>query len=216
MKRQHSSSLKKSPRDSGMDGEYMVETEVETGEQTDEIDSKRATPGQVSVYSVPVGQVQQQKQVLPSKPQVYTAVLSSQRQPVVYRSQPKTYEGRLVGPSMSYFADPWGPHRRVSASFTARSRNDSGNKVTFDNVSIASNTSRKSKNSLKLTSSVGHIPTTIERSIEDTYARPVVLRRHGSVQLVGARPRPASFHMVGTNELKVFNAKGANFGDVAL
>ncbi|GFR72863.1 hypothetical protein ElyMa_000389400 [Elysia marginata] len=225
VKRQHSSSTKKSVKEYEKNGEYIVETEVETGEQSengnantvDQADGKQTQEGTASAYSnyIRAGTAQD---ILPSRPQVQTTVTSSKQQPqtVVYRAAPKTYEAKVALPTVAYFPDPWGPHRRVSGSFTvshkSRGRTDSfqgSNKVTFDTESISSNFSRKSR-------SMRSIPTTIERSIEDTYARPAVMRRYGSIQFVGARPRPVSYHVMRTNELQVFNAKGRNFDDVAL
>ena len=253
VKRQHSSSVKRNGRDSAELNEYIVETEVETGERPQDItalkgqvssltheveelralvqqnnmsdvtvraNGRQAQPGEVSVYSHGV-KTDKKREVLPSRPKVQTTVTSvqqqQQQQPVVYRAAPVTYEARVVGPTMGYFADPWGPQRRVSGSFTLphqnRGRTDSfqgSNKVTFDRESIVSTASRKSR-------SLRSIPTTIERSIEDTYARPVILRRPGSVQMIGGgRARPVSYHVMGTNDLQVFNARGRNQDDVQL
>lgn len=222
IKRQHSSATRKSVREYEKDGQYVVETEVETDEPeesgkvtgVDQPDGRQAQPGVVSAYSNYVQAPKAQPVLLPSQPEIVTS--SHVQHPQVVRATSRSYDAKLVGPTMSYFADPWGAHRRVSGSFTMahkpRGRTDSfqsSNKVTFDTESVTSNFSRKSK-------SLRSIPTTIERSIEDTYARPAVVRRHGSIQLVGARQRPMSYHVIRTNELQIFNAKGRNYDDVAL
>ncbi|RUS72199.1 hypothetical protein EGW08_020048 [Elysia chlorotica] len=246
VKRQHSSSTKRASRSSAdIDGEYIVETVVDTGDRTDGVDEMRALveqqqnisagtsngkpvmaqPGVVSVYSHGVN-THTTHEALPSRPQVLTAVPAAQQQKpqpaVVHRAAPVAYEARIIGGTTTgYFPgpNPWGSHRRVSGvpgSSTLphqnRSRTDSlqGN---FDRVSMLS-VSKGSSRSRSMRS----IPTTIERSIEDTYARPVILRRYGSAQLVAGRPRPASYHVVGTgtNELQIYNGRGLGQGDVLL
>ncbi|GFO29643.1 hypothetical protein PoB_005614800 [Plakobranchus ocellatus] len=252
VKRQDSNLARKSFRDSGeINKDYIIETEVTTEKsqpqnvdalkgkidsltqelreiktfisqtaRADAPDGKKmqAEPVRSYSYTVPATRTQE---ILPSRPQMNRVVY--QQQPVIYRAPTKTNEGRLLGPSATYFTDPWAAHRRVSHSFTmpkkGKNRKDSfqgSNKVTFDNESVVSNSSRKSK-TLRLYSSIGNIPSTIERSIEDTYVRPVIMQRHGSMTVYdGGRPRPVSYHMVGANELKVFDARGKSYDDVAL
>lgn len=163
---------------------------------------------------------------LPSKPSVVTGMSSSQDGPIILRSRPKSAGGgqQVIIPQY----DQWASHRRFSGDFimptnfnrqlsSGTSSVRSSGRVQFDSASIVSVPHKTFSMRVPPTHTAYRQPanfstsSTIERSIENTYGRPVIIqqgmqrRASGSAVLVGSRhKRPSSIHVMRGNDLKVY------------
>lgn len=144
--------------------------------------------------------------------------------PLLLRAVPKTYDARIVTAHPSPYYDQWAAHRRVSGDFVLPARLDrkystgtgstrSSMRVQFDSEPVVTVPRKTMSMRIRpVTSPPPHksSSTTIQRRIEDTYARPVIIqeqprRASGGAFVVGTRSRrPSSIHVMSGNELRVY------------
>ncbi|XP_059144711.1 uncharacterized protein LOC131931899 [Physella acuta] len=164
------------------------------------LDSDRPDGSVVSHSLAPSVRYHSGPVALPSRPVVY-ATSSHVAQPVVYRAPPKTYEARM-SVHAGYYTNPWASHRRLTGEFAGPPRvlrrhlsgeSDHSSKMKYETDSVISKSSHRSRSTHK---SEFSIPTTIPRTIEDTYGRHTIVRRRDPAQVYLVRPRPHTYHDV--------------------
>lgn len=173
-----------------------------------EVDRRRIVSGRHLVYS---GQ-----HITPSHNVVYSAKSRSAvtSQPVVYREpSSRTYAARVEAPVDYYPKFVKGHARGSMQSEILPVRVWGGNwNMTFDQHSVRSNNSKKSSQSRRKRSSDFYYPTTVARSIENTYPRPPVVFRRGTDQIIAYRPGSDNYYVVGSGEPKFYPNDGQDLG----
>ena len=142
--------------------------------------------------------------------------------PRIVRAPTKTYEAKIAVPRRTQQPDPWASHHRLSGSFVMPPSSARGSmRSQADNMSVKSGISAVSGVSGRRSMSYRMVPSgyftgnklTIERSIEDTYGRPI--------KRVGSAPQsrtviPVQYHTVGRKKLKIYQPVDTQYMDVKL